>query len=84
MDDERILGHGQIGAERKFLKDAAHAKLAGAPGRVILLLDAVDRDAAAVRGQSAGEHMHKRRLARAVVADETDAFARRNGEVDAI
>ncbi len=41
-------------------------------------------DRAAVGRQRAGEHVHQRRLAGAVVADEADALAGADGEVDAV
>ncbi len=40
--------------------------------------------AAAVGRDAAGQHMHQRRFAGAVVADEADAFARGDVEADAV
>ena len=77
MDDARVLGHRQVGAERQLLEDAADARGAGprrdavAGGRV----RAVDPMIARVRRQRAGQHVHQRRLAGAVVADQADALA---------
>ena len=51
---------------------------------VAVLLVAADVDAARVGRGAAGQHMHERRFAGAVVADEADAFARGDLETDAV
>ena len=45
---------------------------------------AVDGDRAAVGSERAGEDVHQGRFAGAVVADEADAFARVDREIDAV
>ncbi len=85
VEDPGVLGDRQVGAQRELLEDAAHARVvcrghrpAGAhvPG--------ADGDGAFVRQQRAGQHVHERRLAGAVVAHEADALARLDPQVDAI
>jgi len=81
--DARVLGDGEVRAERELLEDAADAELLRPRHRVVFLHRALDRDAAAVGRERAREHLHERRLARAVVADEAHALAGRDVEVDA-
>ena len=75
----------QVRAERQFLEDAAYAELLRARHRIVVLRR---RRATAIvprsGAQRAGEHMHQRRLAGAVVADEADALAGADGEIDAV
>ena len=84
MEDAGILGDGQVRAEREFLEDAADAELLRESHAGSSLLAAVDGDPAAVGAKRAGEDVHQRRLAGAVVADEPDAFAGVDREIDAV
>ena len=81
--DARVLGDAEVGAERQFLEHAAYAELLRARHRIVVLDAATHGDLAAVGHQRARHHMHQRRLAGAIVADETDAFAGADVEVDA-
>ena len=84
MHDPRVLGDRQVGAQRQFLEDAAHAVDIGSGDAVARRhILPVDHDPAGVGSQGAGKHMHQRRLAGAIVADQADAALRRNDEVDA-
>ena len=82
--DAGVLGDGEVRAERQLLEHAAYAERVRALHRVGGLGLAADRDRAAVGRGDAGEHVHQRRLAGAVVADEADALAGRDREVDAV
>ena len=83
MHDPQILRHRQIGAERKLLEHAADAVTMG-DRRAIARgeIPAVHGDAPAIRGRRAGEDVHQCRFAGAVMADESEAFARADGEID--
>ena len=85
VQDVRVLRHRQVRAERQFLEDAADAGLlrAGDADRRCVTSSPSTAMRAAVGRQRAGQHMHQRRLAGAVVADEAEAFARATGEIDA-
>ena len=82
--DASVFGDRQIGAERQFLEHAAHAEVLGERCRIAALRIAADDDRSAVRRARAGKHVHQRRLAGAVVADQPDAFAAPDGEIDAV
>ncbi len=84
MVDAGILCNGKIGTERQFLEDAADAEPLGADDRIVLRDRFADRHAAAVEHQRSRQYVHQRRLAGAVMADEPDAFAGANVEIDAI
>jgi hypothetical protein len=84
MIDARVLGDAEVGAERQFLEHAAYAELQRARHGIARLSVAAHRDLSAIRPQRAGHHMHERRLAGAVVADQPDAFACADVEVDAV
>ena len=75
--DARILRDRQIWAQRQFLEDAAHAERLRHGDAVVLALDAFHQDAplAERHGQSAGQHMHQRRLAGPVMSDKADKLA---------
>jgi hypothetical protein len=81
--DACVLGNAQVRAERELLKDAADAELVRRRDRVMLADCALDLDATPIGRERACEHLHERRLAGAVVADEPDALAGRDVEVDA-
>ena len=70
MKHPRVLRHREIGAERQLLEHAAHAERPGLDGAVGSRLGAVELDAAGVGRDAADQHMHERRLAGAVMADE--------------
>ena len=84
MKHARVLRHSEIGAERKLLKYAANAERLGLGRAIGLLFGAADDDAAGVGRDAADQHMHERRLAGAVVADDPDALARGDVEADAV
>ena len=71
-----ILDHRQVGAEREFLEYAADAPRIG-DAHVVAAgeIRPVDLDRALVRRQRAGEDVHQRRLAGAVVPDEAQDLA---------
>ena len=82
--DARVLCDAQVRAERELLEHAPDAELQGLRHRIVFLEGAADGDAPAVGRESAREHLHEGRLARPVVADQADALAGRDGEVDAL
>ena len=82
MHDPGVLRHRQVGRQRQLLEHAAHTRrVGGTHGIVPGLVGATDGDGAPVGRQRAGQHVHQRRLAGAVVADEADAFAGCDGQV---
>jgi len=84
VEDAGILRHGQVRAEGKLLEDAADAELLGEADGIVALLLPGDGDAAAVGAERAGEHMHQASTCRPIMADEADALARVDGEIDAV
>ena len=56
----------------------------GARGRIAPLLLARDDEPSAIRRSAAGQDMHQGRLAGAVMADDADAFACTDREIDAV
>src|ERR1700736_6121333 len=84
MEDAGVLRHRQIWAEREFLENATDAELLRDPDGIMTWLNAADGNPAAVRRKRSGKHVHEGRLARPVMADQADAFAGIDGEVDAI
>ncbi len=84
MKDAGVLRDRQVRAERQLLEDAADAELLRQRHRVAGLQRSADENFAAVRRERAGKHVHQRRLAGAVVADEPHAFARIDGEIHAV
>ena len=85
VEDAGILGDGQVGAERQLLEYAAHAVALGDGHVVVSRSGRSPCTLIAPRSgaQRPGQDMHERRLAGAVMADEADAFAGRDGEIDA-
>ena len=83
MTEEHVLGHREVGHGREFL--VHHAD----PGRQAVArgpetdLAAIHHEGAGRRLVHAGDDLHERRLAGAVLADEAVDLARAQGEVDA-
>ncbi len=84
MKHARVFGDRQVRAERQLLEDAAQAERLGARRRVGPLVLAGNDQPPAIGRNAPVQHMHQRRLAGAVMADDADAFAPNNGEVDAV
>src|ERR1700674_5278084 len=84
MKDAGVLRHRQIRAERELLENATDAELLRDADGIVARLTTGDGNPAAIRRKRSGEHVHPRRLARPVMADEPDAFAGVDGEVDAV
>src|SRR5262249_15624345 len=66
----------------KFLMDERDARLDRLLYGERRPLDAIEADHAAARLDDAAEHTHQRRLARAVLADQGDHLAARDGQPD--
>jgi hypothetical protein len=73
-----LLGQGQVLVDHL---DAEPAPLSGVEREDVL---AVEFDRAGVGSVDAGDGLHQRRLAGAIVTDEADHFARLDREVDAM
>src|SRR5204863_2145361 len=73
-----LLGERQVLVDHL---DAEAAALAGIKGEDVL---AVELDRASVGAVDAGDGLHQRRLASAIVADQPDHLAGRNGQIDAV
>ena len=82
--EEEVGDDVEVVAEREVLVDGRDPQC----GRVLGLGDrdllAVEADRAVVGGVDAGDRLHQRRLAGAVVADEADDLAGVDGEVDPV
>src|SRR5580704_6956163 len=78
----QVFGHGQVGDERELLVDEQDALLLGVErtgeGERLTLED----DLAGVRLQAAGQYLHERRLARAILTAEGVDLARTQVEAD--
>ena len=83
MNDARVLGERQVRAERQFLENAAQARRLRVGRRPAADRRALHSKLAGRSRNRAGEHIHQRRLSRAIVADEPDDFAARNLKVHA-
>ena len=68
--EEHVLGHAQRRNDRQLLVDHADAGGQGVAGRPEMDRPAVDAHLAVIAGMDAGDDLHQRRLARAVLADE--------------
>jgi hypothetical protein len=68
---EKIGEDGALGKETKFLIDDANTALARRVRRIDRHLGAIKEDRAAVRPDDAGQYLHQRRLAGAVLADDS-------------
>ena len=84
MQDARVLRDRQIRAERKLLEHAADAERLRGDDRIGFTQRALDQNLAGVGGERAGEDVHQRRLAGAVVADQTDALSALDGKIHAV
>ena len=79
--EEQVLGDAEVREEVQLLvdeRDPARRRPRTARGRVGLAREA---HRACVRRQHAAEHVHERRLARAVLADQAEHAARAEGEL---
>jgi hypothetical protein len=76
------LAHRQLEVERVLLRDRAEARpdVRAVGGGI----EAQDPELAAGHGGDARDHPHRRRLARAVRAEEPERLARLDPEVDAV
>ena len=84
MHDAGVLGNRQVRAERQLLEDAADTMTVRCTDVVAIgEIAAGDLDSAAIGPKGAREDAHQRRLAGAVMADETQALAGTNVEIDA-
>jgi hypothetical protein len=81
---EDVLGDGAVREEVELLVDDPHPGGLRLRGMVEGLLHAVDPDRAGVLRVHAGEDLHQRRLAGAVLADERVDLAGAQVEVDAV
>ena len=79
---KEVLRHREFVDQAEFLIDAGNSDGARFAGRAKLHRLAVEADRALVRDLGPGEGAQQSRLAGAVVADERDDLAGRNGEVD--
>ncbi len=84
MDNPRILGDRQVRAERQLLVDRTQPERLRPRGGINAQLFAADHEAAMVGRDGPVQDMHQGRLASAVVADDPDAFARRDRKIDAV
>jgi hypothetical protein len=83
VEDPSIFRDRQIRTQRKLLKNATDAAALSANDIIRLSkVFAGDTYCAAIRPERPGEHMHQRRFAGAVMADEPETFARRRGKID--
>ena len=80
--EEEVARDIEIVAERQVLVDHLDAGGARIPRRREGRAPAVDQDLAAVGLLRAGEDLHQRRFAGAVVAEDAEHFAGMDGEVD--
>ena len=75
VKDTRIFGHREIRAKRQFLENASNSQFLGEKRRITLPRAAADNDLPVVRSKRARQHMHQRRFAGAVMADQPDALS---------
>ena len=81
---EHVVVDGHPGHEREILEDRVDSERAGVRHGLQLHLFAVDEDLPRVRLVEAGQDLHERRLARAVVADQSEHLARADMERDVL
>ena len=79
-----VLGHREHRHQHEVLVHHADAGADGVAGAVEMGRLAVDEDLALVRPVEAGEHVHQRRLAGAVLAEQAEHLAGADGEVDGV
>ena len=82
--EEDVARHVLLLGERQVLVDHLDAELAPRAGIELQDVAAVEGDRAGIGAVDAGDGLHQRRLAGAVVADQADHLAGRDGEVDAV
>ncbi len=80
MHDSRVFDHRQIGTQRQFLENAAHA--VGARGADAMALDVSSAvaDRSRMGRQPAVDDVDDRRFSRPVVTDETDTLTSGNSD----
>ena len=81
--EKNVRGDVAHAGEREVLVDHLDASLADLAGILADDRDAVEADLAGVGTMDAGDRLHQRRFARAIVADERDRAARLNRKGDA-
>ena len=81
--EKHVLGHGQIGRDAELLMHHGDAGRARVARRAEAGLPAVEQETAGEFRMHAGDDLHQRALARAVLADETMDLAGGKREVDA-
>ena len=84
MDDPGVLGHSQVRAKRELLVNRAQPERFGARRRMGALFLPGDDQPTAIRNDAAVQDVHKRRLAGAVMADDADALALSDREINAV
>ena len=84
MAEHHVLGDGEDGDEHEVLVHHADAGVHRVAGAGEVLHDVVEQDLALVGLVQAVEHVHQRRLARAVLAEQAVDLAGLDGEVDVI
>ena len=77
---EDVFRHGQLLGEVQFLIDDGDAQFLRVGGRADVHFLSVDEYLALVLAVSAGEHLHQRRFARAVLAQQGVHFALAHGQ----
>src|SRR6186997_1229589 len=83
MENAGVLPHGEIGAEREFLKHAPHAQPAGSGGAIIGNLLAIGADGPGVGPKHARQNMHQRRFSGAVMPNQPQPFTPSDAQGDA-
>src|SRR6185295_6660375 len=81
--EEEVRRRIELGREREVLVDGLDPERTGLDRRAERDLAALEQDLSRVRGLDAGQALHERALAGAVVADEGDDLAGEDGEVRA-
>ena len=84
MAEENVLRDGQVFGEVEFLVDQDHAFVLGFARIGKAVRHAVDREVAFARLLVAGENLHQRGLAGAILAKQADDLARLQRETDAV
>ena len=82
--EEDVGGDILLTGEREVLVDHLDAHAAALAGRQIEDRLAVEADTAGIRSVHAGDDLHQRRFAGAVVADQPDDFAATHRKIDAM
>src|SRR5436190_5325414 len=76
--EHEVLADGEPREDGALLRDQDAVRARSVP------LDAVGQNAAAVRTDEPGDHVHQRRLAASRRADDDDGLAVADGEADAV